>query len=136
MAGTRDIFLEIANSIKYLSKRVRKLETLVIRRGYIEYVALLTQAGVAAPSVVEIKNDTGATMTWSYTAVGTYLGTLSSPVLTENRTVILVSNPQHTVEVRGVYVSTSIVTILSGNTSTTLSDSLLSGAAIIIRVYI
>tara|TARA_R100001530_G_C4255715_1_gene139094 strand:+ start:61 stop:525 length:465 start_codon:yes stop_codon:yes gene_type:complete len=50
--------------------------------GYTAYTALLTQTGVLAPVVDDLKNNTGATMTWTRTGVGTYLCTASSGVFT------------------------------------------------------
>ena len=46
--------------------------------GYTAYNALVTQTGVLAPVISDLKNNTGATMTWTRTGVGTYRCTASS----------------------------------------------------------
>ena len=40
--------------------------------GYTVYTALLTQTGTGAPVATILKNNTGATMTWTRTGVGEY----------------------------------------------------------------
>ncbi len=45
--------------------------------GYKVYAALLTQGFTSAPSVTVLQNTLGGTVVWSYSATGTYVGTLT-----------------------------------------------------------
>jgi len=57
--------------------------------GYATYTALVSQSGVADPTAVELKNDTGATFTFNRQAPGVYLIVSSDPNLfTSNKTAV------------------------------------------------
>ena len=62
------------------------LTGVTITPSYKVYTALLTQTGATAPVDTVLENTLGATITWTYNAVGEYYGELSSgtfdPVLT------------------------------------------------------
>jgi len=60
--------------------------------GYTVYSALIDQSGTSAPSAIILKNDTGATMTWTRTGVGTYRCTASSSVFTNLKTQVFVNS--------------------------------------------
>ena len=44
--------------------------------GYLEYVALLSQNGTAAPVATVLKNTLGGTVVWTRNVAGEYFGTL------------------------------------------------------------
>lgn len=52
---------------------------------YLKYVALLSQAGTAAPTATVLENTLGGTVVWSRSGTGDYTGTLSG-AFTENKT--------------------------------------------------
>jgi len=54
--------------------------------GYTVYTALLTQTGTNAPVVTELKNNTGATFTWTRFAAGQYRAEANISVFTANKT--------------------------------------------------
>ena len=57
--------------------------------GYATYTALVTQSGIADPTAVELKNNTGATFTYNRQAPGVYLIVSSDPNLfTANKTAV------------------------------------------------
>jgi len=65
--------------------------------GYKVYTALLSQTGVGVPTAVELKNDTGATMTYTRSGPGVYVVTASSGIFTANKTVVFINNGSLTV---------------------------------------
>ena len=103
--------------------------------GYTEYVALLTQSGTGAPTAVDVKNDTGATVTWARALAGTYTATFSSAVLTANKALVLPPRDNYLGLVTAYVASTAIVAMLTTNLSGTPLDGQLSNSPIIIRIY-
>jgi len=104
--------------------------------GYKTYAALLTQTGTNAPVATVLKNDTGATMTWTRTGVGQYRITSSDANLfLPNKTAVAsinVGNP--TSSTQGLFKrwnrqQNNIVTI------NIQQDSLLVNGFIEIRIY-
>jgi len=104
--------------------------------GYKTYAALLTQTGTNAPVATVLKNDTGATMTWTRTGVGQYRITSSDANLfLPNKTTVAsinVGNP--TSSTQGLFKrwnrqQNNIVTI------NIQQDSLLVNGFIEIRIY-
>ncbi len=103
--------------------------------GYTEYVALLTQSGTDAPTATVIKNDTGATVSWSRILTGIYTGAFSSAVLTENKTACIIQpgTSEHLSVSRSAATS---VTVTSQNTSFANTDGLMSVVLVIVRIYV
>lgn len=62
--------------------------------GYKVYAAILSQSGTNAPVVTELKNNTGATFTWTRFAVGQYRAQTNISVFTANKTVGIFTNGQ------------------------------------------
>jgi len=107
--------------------------------GYTAYTALLTQTGVLAPAVDDLKNDTGATMTWTRTGVGTYLCTASSPVFTATNKVQVFIN-QGKPGTIGTFIqwertNTTTIGIDTYNIAGAAADTKLDNAPIEIRIY-
>ncbi len=102
--------------------------------GYIQYTALLTQAGGAAPVATVLKNDTGVTFTWSYVAGGTYEITASSPVFTVNKTIVFnnngIDNAGGNTPPQWTRTSDTVIRVLTGGIDTAMEN-----AAFEIRIY-
>jgi len=96
------------------------------------YAALLTQSGAANPPVATIlQNNTGATIAWTKTGVGTYTATANSNIFTANKTAVIIN--------QGSGVSSNNIKWTNPTTSTvtidTTADSILTVGFIEIRVY-
>ena len=89
------------------------------------YAALVTQAGVANPTAVVAKNNTGEVVTWARTDVGTYTATASGSIFTAGKTIILTGSD----DVDTFRTSTEVLTI------TTSADDVLSGSSFKVEVY-
>ena len=64
----------IAKYVKALTLRVDALEAL---HNYKTFTAILTQAGVAAPTAIIVDNKIGGTAVWAYVSPGVYTLTLT-----------------------------------------------------------
>ena len=109
--------------------------------GYTQYTALLTKNAANPPVATVLKNDTGVTLTWARTGVGTYTVTAPSGVFTSNKTMVLV-NQGGALEglVTWVRTSATVITIQTWDISPAiaLADSVLGfgGAGTFeIRIY-
>ena len=100
--------------------------------GYTAYTALLTQTGVNPPVATILKNDIGATITWTRTAFGEFTATASSAVFTAAKTIVFLNNGSGALNnhsVRWSNPSTTTVFIDAGQ------DGFLTNASIEIRIY-
>ena len=100
--------------------------------GYTAYTALLTQTGVNPPVATILKNDIGATITWTRTAFGEFTATASSAVFTAAKTIVFLNNGIGALgnqSVRWSNPSTTTVFIDAGQ------DGYLTNASIEIRIY-
>ena len=103
--------------------------------GYLEYVALLTQAGTGAPTLTVLKNTLGGTPVATRTDIGVYRLTLAGAFTT--KTVFAVGIP-FDINGNAVVVSRTtnylrIETIVATDLSPV--DDVLSGTPLFIRVY-
>ena len=55
------------------------------------YVALLTQTGTDAPVATVLQNTLGGTLVWTYSDIGSYIGTLLG-AFTENKSILMFQN--------------------------------------------
>ncbi len=100
--------------------------------GYTAYTALLTQTGTGAPVATILKNNTGATLTWSRIGNGDYNVTADSNLFTNNKTLVFVNAGSHS-NTHNVYwerVSDTVVKIKTHN-----SDDDLTNASFEVRIY-
>ena len=104
--------------------------------GYTEYVALLTQASTDAPTAVDIKNDTGATVIWAIVGTGSYTATFSSEVLTANKTIACMCVNNVTRQMSAIVNSTTVVGVATANSSGIAGNGYLSSTPVIIRIYV
>ena len=100
--------------------------------GYTVYTALLTQTGTSAPVATILKNNTGATLTWSRIGNGDYNVTADSNLFTNNKTLVFVNAGSHS-NTHNVYwerVSDTVVKIKTHN-----ADDDLTNASFEVRIY-
>jgi len=99
--------------------------------GYTQYTSLVTQAGATAPTDVILKNDTGVTMTWGYTSPGVYTLTSSSPIFTNNKTIVFFNLGEYAFGIGQPWTRTSdtVITISLGG------DGRITNGAFEIRIY-
>ena len=71
----------------FTAKSIADLAPL-LQLGYTSYTARYSQQGTSNPVVFEMQNNTGATFTWTRTAVGAYTITSSSPIMIVAKTFI------------------------------------------------
>jgi hypothetical protein len=98
---------------------------------YKKYVAIIGQNGTANPIVTVIENTIGP-IVWTRVSAGIYDGTLSGAF--SNNTICLSNGTVDGAFIIAKYGSNSI-RILSTDTGFTLSDNVLAGQSIEIRVY-
>jgi hypothetical protein len=67
------------------------VQGLVNKLPYRSYVAILNQAGTAAPVATVVYNDISSGLTWSRSTAGTYELTSSSPVFTSGKTIVIIN---------------------------------------------
>jgi hypothetical protein len=103
--------------------------------GYTEYVALLTQSGTNAPTAVVVKNDTGATVTYGYSAAGLYTMTFGSAVLTANKTVAILVSDDGVYTFAARYASTTAINLSTFDSGIAV-NSVLSSTPVIVRIYV
>lgn len=105
-------------------------------RPYKVYTALLTQSGTSAPTAIVLENTLGGTVVWTYSAVGSYTGTLTGE-FTANKTTALVQNGQYNgVDAISRVLTVDTVRVMTVNSSGTLTDSNgLQNSMFEIRVY-
>lgn len=115
---------------------------------YLVYTALITQSSTDAPTVVVLQNELSGPIVWSYDAIGTYFGTLSSTFLNNKvwASCNLLNPTYGTCGVGRVNDSTIVLFTADtgvvsdiGNTTNNklpaLKDGLLNSAVLEIRIY-
>ena len=100
---------------------------------YNSYVALLTQAGTAAPVATVLSNNLTATLTWARTGVGVYTLTASAATFTANKTIIFLNAGSLSSLITGERTSDTVLTIrtISGGAA----DSAITNGAFEVRIY-
>ena len=101
------------------------------------YKALLTQTGMNAPTSIESVNTTLCTISYSYDAVGQYMGTCSSPILLAGKTHFNIQNggivsADTQFEIQRIDDSTFYINSLQG---AVLTDNSLLNTSVQIEVY-
>jgi hypothetical protein len=98
------------------------------------YVALLTQSGTDAPSANILASNIG-TITWTRTAQGQYLGTMSTALRVEN-TFVFIGNVEHdNLAVAYVNSDGNIVVRTTNTQNHQHTDSKLINSPIEVRIY-
>ena len=107
--------------------------------GYTNYTVLVSQSGVADPTAVELKNDTGATFTFNRQAPGVYLIVSSNPNLfTLNKTAVFINygNPgSDGLPPKWSRLDAFRIQIETQDETGVLDDDILNNGAFEIRIY-
>jgi hypothetical protein len=115
------------------------IEDLAAARPYKVYTAIISQSGTSAPTVdVLLENTLEDTITFTYNAPGEYYINSANNKFTSNKTVIMVSPGRRlsaNVTIGTTIAGTSGIVLHSHLASGTLTNSLLSGVSVEIRVY-
>lgn len=104
------------------------------------YRALLTQAGTAAPTAVVLQNELSATIVWTRTGVGVYIGTLAA-AFTASKTLVraaMSNNAAGAAVTQGysfVRTSADVVTLTTFDGVSAVADALLTSVPVEILVY-
>lgn len=121
-------------TILKLQSDIKKLKRKLNSRRYRVYSAIISQAGTAAPTAVELENEIGS-IVWTRNNVGIYFATLSA-AFPENKTFIITNNRtqsgNYLVSFRSSDNQVNVVQV--GADGTTPAD-VLSDIPIEIRVY-
>jgi len=100
------------------------------------YVAMLAQSGTNAPTITELRNTTGATVTPSRVSAGSYQLSFDNTPLTANKTAVSLSQTEVNVHSAAQRFTTAVITVKTAVTSTgALADDLLVDQVLIIRIF-
>jgi hypothetical protein len=99
-----------------------------------KYIATISQAGTAAPTVTVLENSIGD-IVWSRTAIGRYQGTLTGAFPDQDKTYLIISNTAIDTYLRIFWVSANVVEVRTLDFTNTLQDARLSYNTIEIRTY-
>ena len=103
---------------------------------YNSYVALLTQAGTAAPVATVLSNNLTATLTWARTGVGVYTLTASAATFTANKTIVFLNAGSGIPLISAERTSDTVLTVktfVSSNAAAT--DAVITNGAFEVRIY-
>jgi|TARA_R110000765_G_scaffold5255_1_gene16457 hypothetical protein len=100
--------------------------------GYTVYTALVTQAGVAAPTATVLQNSITGTLTWARTGAGVYTLTSNGTAFTVNKTILFlnVGNGEANQMLMWTRTSSSVITL-----NTNGADDRITAGAFELRVY-
>jgi len=100
--------------------------------GYTVYTALVTQAGVAAPTATVLQNSITGTLTWARTGAGVYTLTSNGTAFTVNKTILFlnVGDGEANQMLMWTRTSSSIITL-----NTNGADDRITAGAFELRVY-
>ena len=103
---------------------------------YNSYVALLTQAGTAAPVATVLSNNLTATLTWARTGVGVYTLTASAATFTTNKTIVFLNAGSGIPLITGERTSDTILTIKTFVSSSGAPvDAAITNGSFEVRIY-
>lgn len=130
-----DSTLEVSAATGTKTLRIKDSGVTQAKMAVKEYAAMLEQASTDAPSATVLSNTLGGTVVWARTGTGTYTATLSG-VFTSSKTLILVSLEDCGGHVGAYWTTSSIITVLTTNSSDAAADDILgTNSSILIRVY-
>jgi hypothetical protein len=103
-----------------------------VTAAYTVYTALITQAGVAAPTAKILQNTTGDTLTWARTGAGAYTVTSSTALFTADKTAVFlnVGDGEANQMLMWTRTSTTVITL-----DTNGSDGRITGGSFEVRIY-
>lgn len=103
-----------------------------VGNGFKCYTALINQTGANNPTAIELKNDTGATMTWTRTSGGEYKVTADSNIFTVNKTIVFLNggSAENNHDIAWNRLSDTEIAVLTHN-----SDNKLTNASFEVKIY-
>lgn len=103
-----------------------------VGNGFKCYTALINQVAANNPTAIELKNDTGAIMTWTRTSNGEYKVTADSNVFTVNKTIVFLNggSAENNHDIAWNRLSDTEIAVLTHN-----SDNKLTNASFEVRIY-
>jgi hypothetical protein len=125
---------KIASVVKAIAVRVTNLEAL---HNYSTFTAIITQAGVIAPTATIVDNKIGGTPAWAYVSPGVYTLTLTG-AFTADKTIIELKDWDIPwgAKVKAFRVDVDTIQIESGNASGDyIDDDVITSMPIEIKVY-
>jgi hypothetical protein len=103
---------------------------------YNSYVALLTQAGTAAPVATVLSNNLTATLTWARTGVGVYTLTASAATFTANKTIVFLNAGSGITLITGERTSDTVLTVKTFVPSNGAAvDAAITNGSFEVRIY-
>ena len=103
---------------------------------YDSYVALLTQAGTAAPVATVLSNNLTATLTWARTGVGVYTLTASAATFTANKTIVFLNAGSGVTLISAERTSDTVLTVKTFVPSSGAAvDASITNGAFEVRIY-
>jgi len=103
---------------------------------YDSYVALLTQAGTAAPVATVLSNNLTATLTWARTGVGVYTLTASAATFTANKTIVFLNVGSGITLISAERTSDTVLTVKTFVPSSGAAvDASITNGAFEVRIY-
>lgn len=103
---------------------------------YNSYVALLTQAGTAAPVATVLSNNLTATLTWARTGVGVYTLTASAATFTANKTIVFLNAGSSIPLITGERTSDTVLTVKTFVPSSGAAvDASITNGSFEVRIY-
>jgi len=129
-------YITLGKPIKYLNSAVNG--------GYKEYTALISQTGTNNPTIIELVNTTGTTVTTERTDVGQYTLTFDGAVLISGKVYHDIDNGYlnsgQGTNIGMLYTSTTVMTVntatIDGTTGiVSQTDGVLSNTPLILKIY-
>ena len=103
---------------------------------YDSYVALLTQAGTAAPVATVLSNNLTATLTWARTGVGVYTLTASAATFTANKSIVFLNAGSGVTLISAERTSDTVLTVKTFVPSSGAAvDASITNGAFEVRIY-
>ena len=102
---------------------------------YRVYIGLLTQAGTAAPTVVEKRNTMFATPTLARTSAGVYTFTLTGYIISGQIGILIANNLASNGKINARRTSDNVITIETFNSAGAATDALITDVLIELKVW-
>jgi hypothetical protein len=103
---------------------------------YDSYVALITQAGTAAPVATVLSNNLTATLTWARTGVGVYTLTANAATFTANKTIVFLNAGSGITLISSERTSDTVLTVKTFVPSNGAAvDASITNGAFEVRIY-
>ena len=107
-----------------------------VQLGYDVYTALVSQKTTDDPTVIELNNTTGATMSWKRTGVGTYTLDTSAAIFPEDETMVFLGGgSQDNSSVTWQWFDNDTLEVYTYDSTGVPADGVLDRYSFEIRIY-